>query len=97
MKRFRTRTSHEEAAPITRLVPVPTALIAYLEENWPVRCAKVGESELNHHRYAGRVDLIAHLRQLHDAQLPVDPSAEGTIETASGHVLTFEQAHGEMD
>jgi len=42
-------------------------LIEKLEQENPARVRQVNESELAHERFAGRVDLIAELRQRYDA------------------------------
>lgn len=46
-----------------RAIPTDTeSLLAELEVQYPARCRKAGEDELEHERYAGKVDLIAELR-----------------------------------
>lgn len=45
--------------------PLPTdthALLEQLEAQYPARCRRYDESEREHERYAGKVDLIAELR-----------------------------------
>jgi hypothetical protein len=44
-------------------------LLAQLEEQYPARCRKLGEDELSHERYAGKVELIAEIRSRLD-QMP---------------------------
>ncbi len=47
-----------------RSIPTDTeSLLAELETTYPARCRKPGECELEHERYAGKVDLIAELRR----------------------------------
>lgn len=38
-------------------------LLERLEEQYPPRCRKIGEDELVHERYAGKVELIQELRR----------------------------------
>lgn len=46
-----------------RTLPSDTyTLLDQLEAQYPPRCRKEGESELEHERYAGKVDLITELR-----------------------------------
>lgn len=46
-----------------RALPTDTeSLLALLEVQYPPRCRRPGESELEHERYAGKVDLVAELR-----------------------------------
>lgn len=46
-----------------RSLPTDTAtLLDQLEAQYPTRCRKQNESELDHERYAGKVDLIQELR-----------------------------------
>ena len=47
---------------------VPSSLVRWLERHNPPRCRRVGETELEHERYAGRVDLISELRGMLDAE-----------------------------
>ena len=45
-----------------RALPTDTAsLLRQLEEQYPARCRERTETELDHERYAGKVDLIAEL------------------------------------
>lgn len=47
-----------------RGLPTDTeTLLQRLEEQYPPRCRKVGEEELAHERYAGKVELIQELRR----------------------------------
>lgn len=47
-----------------RQLPTDTdTLLAELESQYPPRVRKVGEPELDHERYAGKVDLITELRR----------------------------------
>ena len=47
-----------------RALPTDTeSLLADLEIQYPDRCRKQNESELDHERYAGKVDLINELRR----------------------------------
>lgn len=46
-----------------RAIPTDSeSLIAQLEEQYPPRCRRPDESERDHERYAGKVDLITELR-----------------------------------
>ncbi len=46
-----------------RGIPTDTeTLLQRLEEQYPPRCRKIGEDELVHERYAGKVELIQELR-----------------------------------
>jgi len=46
-----------------RSLPTDTyTLLTELEAQYPTRCRKPNESELDHERYAGKVDLIEELR-----------------------------------
>lgn len=45
-------------------------LVAWLEATFPVRCLGETENVAVHHRYAGKVDLIASLRLHLDAMIP---------------------------
>jgi len=51
--------------------PLPTdteTLLQSLEDQYPPRCRLWNEPELEHERYAGKVDLIAELRARLDKQ-----------------------------
>lgn len=43
--------------------PIPKGMVEFLERTFPPRCRAPGEDHFTHERYAGRVDLIAELRQ----------------------------------
>lgn len=46
-----------------RSLPTDTeTMLAQLEVQYPARCRKPDETEREHERYAGKVDLIAELR-----------------------------------
>ena len=52
-----------------RSLPTDTeSLLAELETQNPARCRLANETELQHERYAGRVDLIIELRRRLDSK-----------------------------
>ncbi len=54
-----------------RALPTDTeTMLEQVEEQYPARCRKADETERDHDRYAGKVELIAELR----ARLDGNPS-----------------------
>lgn len=42
---------------------ISPTLLKELEDEYPPRCKRIGESEENHQRYAGKVELVQALKQ----------------------------------
>lgn len=47
---------------------VPKELLERLERAFAPRCMDEGENLEHHHRYAGKVELVAYLRSVRDSQ-----------------------------
>lgn len=77
---------------------IPATLLVELKKNYPPRCRLPSETERDHERYAGKVELIAELEERHRDQIAPDivVSPDGVVEPDLKG-LTFDQAYGDDD
>lgn len=62
-------------------MPTPSAdLVRFLEQEFPARCRERGEDEMEHERYAGKVELVAALRERLEDDADADISRIGRME-----------------
>lgn len=70
----------------------PEALIEFLEQEFPARCRLRGEDELEHERYAGKVELIAALRDRLEAGHEAEAPKRMEVTTEDVHVSSTKGA-----
>lgn len=72
--------------------PIPSLLMAWLKENYPPRCRLPNETEREHERYAGRVELVAELEEKFKDQVAPNVTTKDLLQG-----VTFEELYQDQD